>query len=296
MQELRSYVHYLKVEKGLSQNTLNNYRRDLDAYVRFLGSAGITNISTVTENEINAYIKQLSARGLQPATINRAISSIRGFHTYLYEEERGDNNPADLIDGPKVKRTLPETLSVDEVVQLIESVPVDEKGLWIRNRAMLECLYATAMRVSELITLTRQQLLAEEGLIRIRGKGSKERIVPIGRVALDWIHRYLTEIRPGLTKRRLAHDILFLNRRGSPLSRMSVWNILKDTVRQTAMTKNIYPHILRHSCATHLLEAGADLRAVQEMLGHADISTTQIYTHIDRTYLKQIHTQYHPRP
>ncbi len=296
MRELQSYVHYLTVEKGLSNNTLKNYRHDLNAYVEFLKTIGIPDLTHVTENDITAYIKTLKAKGLQPSTVNRALSSIRGFHAYLFEEERGRSNPVELVDSPKMSRKLPETLSVEEVVHLIESVPVDEKGLWIRNRAMLECLYATGMRVSELISLTRQQLLSQEGLIRIRGKGSKERIVPIGRIALKWIKRYATEVRPGLAQRKLGQDTVFLNRRGTSMSRMSVWNILQDAAQQSGLTKRIYPHMLRHSFATHLLEAGADLRAVQELLGHADISTTQIYTHVDRTYLKQIHKQYHPRP
>lgn len=296
MQELKSYVHYLKVEKGLSPNTLDNYQRDLKTYVQFIEESGLTNVANVTENDISAYIKKLTRKGLQPATISRVLSSIRGFHKYLYEEERGRSNPVDLLESPKINRKLPETLSIEEVLQLIENVPVDDNGLWIRNRAMLECLYATGMRVTELISLTRQQLLVKEGLVRIRGKGSKERIVPIGSMAISWIQRYLTEVRPGLAKRKLGHDTLFLNRRGSPMSRMSVWNMIQDIVQQTGIKKRIYPHILRHSFATHLLEAGADLRAVQELLGHSDISTTQIYTHVDRTYLKQIHTQYHPRP
>jgi len=296
MQELKSYVHYLRVEKGLSRNTLDNYQRDLNSYMQFIENSGIMSLKDVAESDIAAYLKKLKRRGLQPATISRALSSIRGFHKYVYEEERGKSNPVELFEGPKTNRKLPETLSVEEVSQLIESIPVDSKGLWIRNRAMLECLYATGMRVTELITLSRQQLLIKEGLVRIRGKGSKERIVPIGMMAISWVQRYLTEVRPGLAKRKLGHDILFLNRRGSPMTRMSVWNIIQDAARQTGIEKRIYPHIMRHSCATHLLEAGADLRAVQELLGHSDISTTQIYTHVDRTYLKQIHTQYHPRP
>ncbi len=296
MQELTSYFHYLRVEKGLSRNTLENYRRDLESYVRFVENSGIARLKDVSESDISAYMKKLKRRGLQPSTISRALSSIRGFHKYLYEEERGKSNPVELFENPKANRKLPETLSVEEMSQLIESIPVDDKGLWIRNRAMLECLYATGMRVTELITLTRQQVHMQEGLVRIRGKGAKERIVPIGRMAISWIQRYLTEIRPGLAKRKLGQDILFLNRRGSPMTRMSVWNIIQEAARQTGKGKRVYPHIMRHSCATHLLQAGADLRAVQELLGHSDISTTQIYTHVDRTYLKQIYTQYHPRP
>ncbi len=296
MQELQSYVHYLKVEKGLSQNTLKNYRRDLDSYTQYLESSGITNFSEVTEQDISRYISKLKAKGLETATINRALSSIRGFHTFLFEEEGGQSNPAELIESPKSTRKLPDTLSVDEVISLIENIPVDESGLWIRNRAMLECLYATGIRVSELVGITRQQLMTQEGVLRVRGKGGKERIVPIGRIALEWIQRYLTENRPGLIKQKRTNDVLFLNRRGTPISRVSVWNIIQEAAKSAGLKKRIYPHILRHSFATHMLEAGADLRAVQKLLGHSDISTTQIYTHIDRSYLKQIHIQYHPRP
>ena len=296
MRELQSYVHYLKVEKGLSQNTLKNYKRDLDSYTQYLESSGITNFSQVTEQDISRYISKLKAKGLETATINRALSSIRGFHTFLFEEERGQSNPAELIDSPKSIRKLPDTLSIDEVISLLENIPVDESGLWIRNRAMLECLYATGIRVSELVGITRQQLMTQEGVLRVRGKGGKERIVPVGRIALEWIQRYLAEIRPGLIKQKRTNDMLFLNRRGTPISRVSVWNIIQEAAKSADLNKRIYPHILRHSFATHMLEAGADLRAVQELLGHSDISTTQIYTHIDRSYLKQIHIQYHPRP
>ncbi len=275
---------------------MKNYRRDLDSYTQYLESSGITNFSEVTEQDISRYISKLKAKGLETATINRALSSIRGFHTFLFEEEGGQSNPAELIESPKSTRKLPDTLSVDEVISLIENIPVDESGLWIRNRAMLECLYATGIRVSELVGITRQQLMTQEGVLRVRGKGGKERIVPIGRIALEWIQRYLTENRPGLIKQKRTNDVLFLNRRGTPISRVSVWNIIQEAAKSAGLKKRIYPHILRHSFATHMLEAGADLRAVQELLGHSDISTTQIYTHIDRSYLKQIHIQYHPRP
>lgn len=296
MRELQSYIHYLKIEKGLSDNTINSYFRDLDAYVRYLGTIGKSDIARVSERDISEYIRRLKNRGLRATTVSRALSSIRGFHAYIFEEAKGSSNPAELIETPKLQRKLPDTLSVEEITLLLENIPVDENGLWIRNRAMLECLYATGIRVSELISLTRHHLLAKEQLIRITGKGNKERVVPIGSIAVKWIQRYLTEIRPGLVTRRLANDVLFLNRRGTPLSRMAVWNILQDALRASGIQKRVSPHILRHSFATHLIEAGADLRAVQELLGHADISTTQIYTHVDRSYLKQIHKEYHPRP
>jgi integrase/recombinase XerD len=294
--EFRSYIHYLLVEKGLSANTLAGYKRDLRAYLYHLDSAGKNTIAGITEDDITAYVRTLHAKGFRPSTVSRALSSIRGLHNFLFEEEKGLSNPAEQIDSPKTNRSLPDALSTEEVAQLLEHIPRDEKGLWVRNRAMLECLYATGMRVSELTTLARQQVMEGEGLVRVCGKGSKERIIPIGRIALDWIRRYLTEVRPKLATSLRARDILFLSRRGSPLTRMTVWNILNDAAKASNIEKRVYPHILRHSFATHMLQAGADLRAVQELLGHADISTTQIYTHVDRTYLKKIHSQYHPRP
>jgi integrase/recombinase XerD len=296
MRELHSYYHYLTVEKGLSRNTISSYKRDLDAYVRFLEKHQRNNIALISEEDITAYIRSLRMQGLRPSTISRALSSIRGFHAFVFAEERGSSNPAELIEGPKQEKKLPDTLTIEEMQRLLESVPVDIDGLWIRNRTMLELLYATGMRVSELISITRRQLLLTERLVRIVGKGRKERIVPFGRIAHTWLEKYLKELRPGLARNRAGNDVLFLNRRGKPMSRMTVWNIVRDAVRNAGITKRVYPHILRHSFATHLLEAGADLRSVQELLGHADISTTQIYTHVDRSYLKQIHKQYHPRP
>ncbi len=296
MKDLRSYFHYLRVEKGLSENSLSAYRNDLEKYCRFLEGLNIRNLAEVSEENISAYLQALRRRGLRASSISRSLSSIRGLHRFIFEEERGTTNPTELIDSPKQRNRLPETLTVEEVTGLLESVEKDEKGLWIRNRALLELLYATGMRVSEAVSLIRHQILADEAVVRVIGKGSKERIIPVGQTALDWLHTYYLEVRPGLTRRKLSNDSVFLNRRGTGLSRMAVWNIIRAAARSAGIEKRVYPHILRHSFATHLLERGADLRSIQELLGHADISTTQIYTRVDTTYLKRIHTLYHPRP
>jgi integrase/recombinase XerD len=295
MEELRSYFHYLRVEKGLAANTVAGYKNDLERYAEYLREAGFRKLSDVQESDISAYLQSLGKKGLRASSIARALSSIRGLHKFVFEEEHGSANPTTLIDGPKREKRLPETLTVKEIDRILNQIERDDKGLWIRNRALLEFLYATGVRVSELTGLTRSQMLIQEGVVRVFGKGSKERIVPVGSIALEWLQKYLVEIRPGLARNRLGKDIVFLNRRGGPLSRMAVWNILQAAVRSAGIDKRIYPHILRHSFATHMLERGADLRSVQELLGHADISTTQIYTHVDASYLRRIHATYHPR-
>jgi integrase/recombinase XerD len=295
MEELRSYFHYLRVEKGLAANTVAGYKNDLERYAEYLREAGFRKLSDVKEADISVYIQSLGKKGLRASSIARALSSIRGLHKFVFEEEHGSANPTILIEGPKREKRLPETLTVDEIDRILNHIERDDKGLWIRNRALLEFLYATGVRVSELTGLTRSQILIQEGVVRIFGKGSKERIVPVGSTAMEWLQKYFVEIRPGLARYRLGKDIVFLNRRGAPLSRMAVWNILRAAVRSAGIDKRIYPHILRHSFATHMLERGADLRSVQELLGHADISTTQIYTHVDTSYLRRIHARYHPR-
>jgi integrase/recombinase XerD len=295
MEELRSYYHYLRVEKGLADNSIAGYKNDLEKYSIYLRESGILKLSDVRETDVSSYLQTLRKKGLRASSIARALSSIRGLHKFIFEEERGSVNPTELIDGPKKQQRLPETLTVDEVNRLIDCIEKDDRGLWIRNRALLEFMYATGVRVSEVIGMARSQLLIDEGVVRIFGKGSKERIVPLGSVAAEWLRKYLTEIRPGLARKRLGKDIVFLNRRGTALSRMAVWNIIQAAARSAGIDKRLYPHILRHSFATHMLQGGADLRSVQELLGHADISTTQIYTHVDSTYLRRVHATYHPR-
>ena len=252
----------------------------------------------VTEEHTSAFLRSLRERGLSPRSVTRTISAVRGFHGYLVGEEAAHSDPTETLDTPKLDRTLPGVLSAFEVERILEQprpTDGDRKQLWLRNRAMLETLYATGMRVSELIGLRRNDISADAGIVRVFGKGSKERIVPIGRPALRWINDYVTHCRPLLARAGLGAEALFLNARGRILTRMAVWKMVQSSARKAGIHQDVHPHTFRHSFATHLLEGGADLRAVQEMLGHADISTTQIYTHIDREYLKEIHRTYHPR-
>jgi integrase/recombinase XerD len=253
---------------------------------------------TATERHVAGFIGSLHERRLSPRSIARSVSAIRGFHRYLLASGFASGNPTEVHDAPKLSRHLPTVLTREEVDAILEQ-PVpdagDQRSLWIRDRAILEVLYATGVRVSEVISLRQNDVLAEEGIVRVFGKGSKERLVPIGRSALLWIQRYRMECRPLIQKRGGTQEVLFLNARGRPLTRMSVWNLVQACSAKAGIHKNVHPHTFRHSFATHLLEGGADLRAVQEMLGHADISTTQIYTHSDREYLKEVHRTFHPR-
>lgn len=216
------------------------------------------------------------------------------FHKYLFGERVTTNDPTQTIETPKMTRTLPDVLNQDEVEAILQQ-PNVAQDLGKRDRAILETMYATGIRVSELITLKQTGVNRDEQFIRVFGKGSKERLVPIGRSALEWINRYIQEVRGKLTKKGSGQDMLFLNARGKPMSRMAIWNIVKSNTGKSGIRKEVHPHTFRHSFATHLLEGGADLRAVQEMLGHSDISTTQIYTHVDREYLKEVHKTFHPR-
>jgi integrase/recombinase XerD len=247
----------------------------------------------------SSYIQSLHSVDLSARSVARALSAARGFHRFLVGEGAARANPFELIDGPRLPRPLPEVLSrqeVDAVFAAIDTVPdPDPRNLRIRDRAILEVLYATGMRVSELTALRQNQIQPADGLVRILGKGSKERLVPIGTHALRWTEEYRRLCRAGLQRRDRSQDVLFLNARGSGMTRMAVWKIVRKYARLAGLSRKIHPHTFRHSFATHLLEGGADLRAVQEMLGHADIATTQIYTHLDREYLKEVHRTFHPR-
>jgi len=240
------------------------------------------------------FLRTLHAELLSPRSIARALSAIRGFHRFLVGEEQADDDPTQTIEPPKKAKTLPGVLSIAEVNEILQRPDVSSP-LGLRDKAILETLYATGMRVSELTGLRQSQLLFDEELVRVFGKGSKERLVPIGRSAVKWITRYRTGPRTALASKGKSRDTLFLNARGGSLSRMAIWNIISRYSREAGIKKSVHPHTFRHSFATHLLEGGADLRAVQEMLGHADISTTQIYTHVDREYLKEVHRTFHPR-
>ena len=290
---LDQFLNHLSIEAGLSSNTIESYRRDLERYVKFLGERKVDSLNNITEEHITGLIVLLSRLGLGANSISRNLSSIRSFHKFLIREGYSDSDPAGALDSPKLWRKLPIVLNIEEIEKLLEQpLMLDPPNL--RDQAILEFLYATGVRISELINMKRIDLLPEVELIRVKGKGQKERIIPIGSKALQSVEKYLKEARPQIANQD-SEDFLFLNHRGRHFSRMGLWKILRKYVNQAGLKKKISPHTIRHSFATHLLEGGADLRAVQEMLGHADISTTQIYTHLDRDYLKQEHRHFHPR-
>jgi integrase/recombinase XerD len=296
---VEEYLRYLALEKNVSPHTRAAYKRDLGRYAGFLKARGVKHPGTVDSGCVSAYVRFLHDADLAPRSIARALSAVRGFHRYLVGERVTKGNPVDLVDGPKLARPLPEVLSRPEVEAIFSAFePIrdpDPQHLRIRDRAILETLYATGMRVSELTALRQNQIHPAEGLVRVIGKGSRERVIPIGTHALRWIEEYRKICRPGLQRRGKSQDSVFLNARGSGMTRMAVWKIVQKYAHLAGLTRDIHPHTFRHSFATHLLEGGADLRAVQEMLGHADIATTQIYTHVDREYLKEVHRSFHPR-
>lgn len=296
--DVRSYIRFLQLEKSLATNSVESYDRDIRRYQSYLEGLGRTTFGNVTEDDIAGFIRTLRGLGLSPKSIARNISAIKGLHRFLAGEKVTSGDPTHNIELPKTGKHLPDVMSFGEITQILNAAdPRAEtaKPLVWRDRAILETLYATGMRVSELTGLTQSNVLTEQQLVRVFGKGSKERLVPIGEPALEWIGEYTRRVRVNLAEKKRTNDMLFLNGRGTPISRVSVWQIVADYTKRAGVKKEIHPHTFRHSFATHLLEGGADLRAVQEMLGHADIATTQIYTHIDRELLKQQHKQYHPR-
>jgi integrase/recombinase XerD len=297
-QQCLDYLHFLELEKNASRNTIASYRLDLNRYLEFLQTRQVRCWNDVTEEDAAQFLGALHDQGLSPRSVSRTCSAIRGFHKFLIGDGIVSTDPAASIQTPKLPRTLPGVLHQNEIEAILNQpvpIPTDKRQLWIRDKAILEVLYATGIRVSELISLRLNQIFPAEEFIRVFGKGSKERIVPIGKSALHWIDRYLRETRPFLQRRERSQEVLFLNSRGAPLTRMAIWNIVQTSAQKAGIQKEVHPHTFRHSFATHLLEGGADLRAVQEMLGHSDISTTQIYTHIDREYLKEVHRTFHPR-
>jgi integrase/recombinase XerD len=292
--QIEDFLHYIIVEKGLAQNTIASYRRDLEKYVHYLMNVEqVTSINEVTRIIIMNYLYFLKENGRATTTIARTIASIRSFHQFLIRERITVTDPSIHIETPKQERRLPKVLSSDEVEALLMT-PKTNSAFDSRNKAMLELLYATGMRVSELCSLKLQDVHLTMGFIRCIGKGNKERIIPIGKLATSAIEHYIHYARAILMKKK-KHDFLFVNHHGESLSRQGFWKILKKLSKEARIEKDLTPHTLRHSFATHLLENGADLRAVQEMLGHADISTTQIYTHVTKTRLKDVYTNFHPR-
>lgn len=291
--QLDRFGDFLTLEQGTSPRTLEAYRRDLERLVDYGRAKGVVTPGDITARLLREFVYQLKDIGLAPSSIRRNISAVRTYFRFLLADGVVVKDPSERLETPKRWRTLPEVLTVDDVERLL-SAPHLDQPLAFRDRAMLELAYGAGLRVSEWITLGTKDVLFEEMLVRVFGKGSKERLVPIGRKAIGAVATYARELRPRLEKGE-GKGVLFLNANGRPLTRMGAWKILKGHVEAAGIAKHVTPHTLRHSFATHLLEGGADLRAVQEMLGHADISTTQIYTHVDREYLRQVHKQFHPR-
>jgi len=290
---LDRFGDFLTLEQGTSPRTLEAYTHDVARLVEYAMTRGVAAPVDVTSRLLREFVYHLKDVGLSPASIRRNVSAVRTYFRFLLADGLVTVDPSDRLETPKRWRTLPEVLTVDEATRLIAAPTLDDP-LAFRDRAMLELAYGAGLRVSEWITIGVKDLLLEDQMVRVFGKGSKERLVPIGRSAIGALATYLRELRPKLEK-GAGKGVLFLNARGEPLTRMGAWKILRRYVERAGIEKHVSPHTLRHSFATHLLEGGADLRAVQEMLGHADISTTQIYTHVDREYLRQVHKQFHPR-
>jgi integrase/recombinase XerD len=286
------FLDYLSVERGLSKNTILAYRSDLKDYTGFLEAVAKKSVSASSREDIRDFMLHQKDKGLSVNSISRALAALRMFYRFLAREKLIKSDVSSYIDSPKLWKKIPDVLNLDEVERLIEAPDLNSPQ-GIRDRAILEVMYATGMRVSEVAGLRVTDLNADVGFVRCLGKGKKERIVPLGTKAVAAVARYLEKVRPRLAKSGVQE--LFLNRSGRKISRVSLWKLIKGYARKARIKKPIRPHILRHSFATHLLERGADLRSVQEMLGHANISTTQIYTHINKDRLRSIHKMYHPR-
>ncbi|GEQ61984.1 site-specific tyrosine recombinase XerD [Vagococcus lutrae] len=293
MREIEDFLYYSKIERGLSQNTIISYQRDLNQYVAYLQEEGINSWSDIDVTVVKVFLQRMSEANKSAATITRMISTLKRFHQYIRQERIIDHDPMQHIKRPKKGVQLPKTLTLEEIETLIQT-PDTTTALGLRDRAILEVMYASGLRVSELTHLKLDDLRLELGLIQTIGKGDKERIIPLGDHAIYWIEQYLEKARPELV-RDSSVPYLFLNHRGGGFSRQGIWKNLNQHVLTAGIQKNVTPHMLRHSFATHLLENGADLRIVQELLGHADISTTQIYTHVSKQRMSEVYQQYFPR-
>lgn len=296
--KLKLYRNFLRQEKSLSLNSVSAYISDLKKFLAFISLKNIELITDIKEENVLSYFLHLhntdkNKEIFAASTLSRNLSSLKSFFKYLDSEKLIESNPAEKIDSPKITRRIPEFLTVNEVLLILEQ-PDTENKLELRDRSILEVMYGSGLRVSELINLRLSNIFFEDGYLRVFGKGSKERIVPIGNTGLEFLNKYILNSRE-LLKKHGSEDYVFLNFRGKKLSRMGIWDIIKKYCKKAKIEKDVHPHTLRHSFATHLLQGGADIRIIQEMLGHADISTTQIYTHIDRNYLMEVHKNFHPR-
>lgn len=292
---IRQFKGYIAIERGLSENTSDAYESDLEDFVKYLSESGFTSYAEIEREDIEDYLFHCKERNFEASTMARRLVCLKVYFGYLFQDKIIPVNILEVMDAPKIWRTLPDSLTPQEIERMLAVYPVNAQDhLSIRNRAILEVMYACGLRVSEAVTLTTSAINTDDCIVRIRGKGSKERLVPIGHHAMQAIARYLTKVRP-LHKKSAETSALFLSYRGKPLDRERIWMIIKDTAIEAGITKEIHPHTFRHSFATHLLENGADLRMIQEMLGHADISTTQIYTHVDSRQLLSVHKKFHPR-
>jgi integrase/recombinase XerD len=290
---LEEFRDHLALEAGNSKNTVESYGRDLRTLAEFLAGRGVTRPQAADRKQLREFVFTLKELGLAPASIRRHVSAVRTYYRFLAGEGDLTDDPSDRLETPRRARKLPDTLSASECQRLIEA-PLPEEKMGRRDKALLELAYGAGMRVSELVGLTLGDLFFEDRVVRVFGKGSKERLVPIGGPLISAVSLYRDLERRQLDKGK-TKDRVLVNSRGQPLSRVGAWGIVKKAALRAGITKRVTPHTLRHSFATHLLEGGADLRAVQEMLGHADLATTQIYTHVDREYLRSVHRQFHPR-
>ena len=290
---VEQYIDHLNFERGLSTLTVDAYRRDLLRFVEFVDGEGRSEPRSVTAADVRNYVLHLGGLGLAPTTVRRAQSALRTYFGFLVEEGVTEHDPTEGLESPRVGRPLPDVLSYEEVLKLLEAPRVHSPFYW-RDRAILEVLYATGVRVSELVGLKLAGLDLKLGLCTVSGKGAKERMVPLGEPARVALRRYLNDVRTRFDQGRSGGHV-FLSRNGRHLSRTSIWSLVREAARTAGLSKRVSPHTLRHTFATHLLEGGADLVSVQELLGHVDISTTQIYTHLDRDYLRSVHRKYHPR-
>jgi len=294
MQDLiEIFLNYLSVEKGVSSNTIESYKNDLIFYQNYLKEKGIDSFLKVNRQDISDFMLKQKEKNLSASSIYRRLSCLKTFYRFLLREKIISSDPTEAMQSPKLWKKVPDTLNIEEIEKIIAQPNIRTK-IGIRDKAILDMMYATGMRVSEVVNLKLEQLNLEMGFLRCIGKGNKERIIPLGKYACNAIKRYIQESRNLLLGKKQS-EYLFLNRRGYPISRQGLWKIIKKYARMAGIKKPVRPHIIRHSFATHLLERGADLRSVQEMLGHSDIATTQVYTHINKDYLKMIHKKFHPR-